>query len=121
MVSAVPFLFHLGAIIRSHHENFDGTGYPDGLQGNQIPIEARILSAADAFDAITSNRPYRERSSMEDALAGLQELSGSRFDPAVVEALVTICRDDVSVQNEIERLYGPQYAHPRLVSVKSPT
>ena len=74
--------------IRHSHEHFDGSGYPDGLAGEAIPEAARILLAADAFDALTSNRPYRGASSTEDALAEVQRCSGQQFDPRCVEALV---------------------------------
>jgi putative two-component system response regulator len=75
-------------IVRSHHERFDGRGIPDGLAGTDIPLEARIAAAADSFDAMTSDRPYRPGLSMEDALAELVRCSGTQFDPRVVEAVV---------------------------------
>ena len=119
IVSAVPFLAHLAPIIRGHHENFDGTGYPDGLEGEQIPLEARILAVADAFDAITSNRPYRAGVTIDEALIRLKQDSGVRFDPGILGAFIGLCRDDHLRQGEIRRLYGPQYANQRLVSVKN--
>jgi putative nucleotidyltransferase with HDIG domain len=72
--------------VRHHHERFDGTGHPDGLKGEAIPIEARIMAVADAFDAMTSNRPYREPLPEEDALAELRRSAGLQFDPRVVAA-----------------------------------
>lgn len=117
IVSAVTLLANLAPIIRGHHENFDGTGYPDGFTGEQIPLAARILAVADAFDAITSNRPYREGISIEDALVRLKQNSGGRYDPAVVSAFIGLCRDDFSGRGDIRRLYGPQYAEPRLASI----
>jgi putative nucleotidyltransferase with HDIG domain len=71
--------------IRHHHEHYDGSGYPTGLKGEQIPIEARILSVADAYDAMTSPRPYREQLSMEEALKELRRCIGTQFDPKIVE------------------------------------
>jgi len=71
-----------------HHERWDGTGYPSGLAGDAIPLPARIIFVADAFDAMTSVRPYREPLSLDAALAELITCSGSQFDPAVVDALV---------------------------------
>ena len=75
-------------IVRSHHERFDGRGIPDRLSGTNIPLEARIAAAADSFDAMTSDRPYRPGLSMEEALAELVRCSGTQFDPRVVAAVV---------------------------------
>lgn len=77
-------------IVRSHHERFDGRGTPDGLIGEAIPVEARIAAVADAFDAMTSGRPYRRvgRMPMETALAELHRFRGSQFDPVMVDAFV---------------------------------
>lgn len=74
-------------MVRSHHERFDGTGYPDALQGEEIPLPARILSVADALDAMTSDRPYRKALSMRDALRTIEEDAGTHFCPRVVAAL----------------------------------
>ena len=76
--------------VRSHHEHFDGTGYPDGLQGEGIPIEARIMAVADAFDAMTSDRPYRKALSEHAALEELKRNVGSHFDPRVIAAFEQI-------------------------------
>ena len=86
-------LSHLGAVrqyVRSHHEQWDGNGYPDGLKGVEIPIGARIIFAAEIYDAITSPRPYQERLPRQAALAQLQKLSGTKLDPAVVEGLASV-------------------------------
>ncbi len=84
------FLGHVGAIVRSCHERWDGGGYPDGLAADAIPMAARIVLCCDAYDAITSDRPYRTASSAEVALAELVAGSGSQFDPAVVRAVQAI-------------------------------
>jgi putative nucleotidyltransferase with HDIG domain len=84
IVSAVPFPCAVAPLIRSHHERWDGTGYPSGLRGEQIPIGARVLSVADFFDALTSTRPYRPALSSDVALGMLQAEAGKAFDPAVV-------------------------------------
>jgi putative two-component system response regulator len=76
-------------VVRSHHERFDGRGVPDGLKGDEIPIEARIVAAADALDAMTSSRPYRSTGmTLDCALEEIQRHSGTQFDPLVVRALV---------------------------------
>jgi putative two-component system response regulator len=75
-------------IVRSHHERVDGLGFPDGLQGETIPLEARIVAVADTFDAITTRRPYRESRTPEEAVAELRRVAGSQLDPEAVEAFV---------------------------------
>lgn len=76
-------------IVRSHHERFDGRGIPDGLRGAEIPLEARIAAAADAFDAMTSDRPYRaSEMTLELAVEEIRRCNGTQFDPAVVDALI---------------------------------
>lgn len=82
----------IAAWVRSHHERPDGTGYPDGLAGDAIPIEARILAVADAFDAMTSNRPYRLALSLEAAYHELEAHSGTQFDPVVVATFLRLAR-----------------------------
>jgi ribonuclease P protein subunit RPR2 len=74
------------AVVRSHHERWDGRGYPDGLAGTEIPLAARLFAVADALDAMTNDRPYRRAMSWERAATEIFEQSGSQFDPAVVEA-----------------------------------
>ena len=76
----------VASIVLHHHERWDGTGYPDGLRGDLIPLGARIIFVADAFDAMTSDRVYRARLSREEALAELERCSGTQFDPAIVDA-----------------------------------
>ncbi|MCF8566394.1 diguanylate cyclase [Alicyclobacillus tolerans] len=75
-------------IIRHHHERFDGTGYPDGLKACDIPLEARILTIADSFDAMTTSRPYQRKRSMEEAFQELKFCSGHQFDPALVDPFI---------------------------------
>lgn len=74
--------------VRSHHEFYDGSGYPEGLRHEEIPLMGRIIAVADAFDAMTSERPYRAAKTQEEAIAELQKCSGSQFDPIVVEVFV---------------------------------
>jgi HD-GYP domain-containing protein (c-di-GMP phosphodiesterase class II) len=78
------------ALVRHHHEGWDGRGYPDGLAGEAIPLGARILAVADTFDALTSNRPYREGMPLERAVAILRDGAGTQWDPRVVEALLGV-------------------------------
>jgi putative two-component system response regulator len=75
-------------IVRSHHERLDGRGFPDGLRGERIPVEARIVAVADAFDAMTTRRPYRESRPPEQAMAELRRVAGTQLDPEAVEAFV---------------------------------
>jgi putative two-component system response regulator len=75
------------SIARSHHEHWDGSGYPDGLAGEAIPIAARIVAVADVYDALTSKRPYREALSDPEAIAKIDAGIGTQFDPKVVAAL----------------------------------
>lgn len=87
LLRTVPFLREELPIIRSHHEAWDGSGYPDGLSRDLIPLEARILAVADTLDALLSRRPYRENVNLNVALEKIRSLSGLHFDPRVVDAL----------------------------------
>ena len=82
----IQFVRHMLPWIRAHHEKWDGTGYPDGLVGEDIPLEGRILALADAFDAMTSKRSYNNPMTFEQALNRIKESSGKHFDPKVVTA-----------------------------------
>jgi HD-GYP domain-containing protein (c-di-GMP phosphodiesterase class II) len=84
------FMREVGAIVRGSHERWDGGGYPDGLTGDEIPLEARIITACDAYNAMTTTRPYREAMDPASAAAELRRCSGSQFDPNVVEALLAV-------------------------------
>lgn len=86
----VEFLAPAAEIVRSHHERFDGAGYPRGLAGDEIPLGARIFAVADAFDAMTSDRPYRAARPPEQALAEILRCSGSQFDPAAAKAFLSV-------------------------------
>ena len=81
---------NIGLIVRAHHERWDGTGYPDGLRGEEIPIEARIVSACDTWSAMTTTRSYRMAMSREAAMAELQSAAGTQLDPKVVDALIRV-------------------------------
>lgn len=88
ILSSIEFPYPVVPVVRHHHENWDGTGYPDGLKGEAIPLGARILSVVDCFDALTSDRPYRRRMTDEQALAIITERRGTMYDPAVVDIFV---------------------------------
>jgi putative nucleotidyltransferase with HDIG domain len=90
ILEPIGFPFPVVPIVRHHHENWDGSGYPDGLRGEQIPIGARILSVVDCFDALTSDRPYRRAFSPEKAFAIIGERSGVMYDPRIVATLAAI-------------------------------
>jgi putative nucleotidyltransferase with HDIG domain len=86
ILSVIDFPYPVAPIVRHHHENWNGTGYPDGLSGERIPIGARILAVVDCFDALTSDRPYRPRLDDGDALKVIAERRGTMYDPKVVDA-----------------------------------
>ncbi len=86
----VAFPWSIAPVVRHHHEHFDGTGYPAGLRGEEIPLLARVLSVADAYEAMIADRPYRDRLVVDDAIAELRRCSGTDFDPRPVEALIEV-------------------------------
>ena len=86
ILKPLKFLQKVAKIVRHHQERWDGKGYPDGLKGEEIPLESRIVAVADAFDAMTSNRPYRKAMPVEDAVQEILRNSGTQFDPKVVRA-----------------------------------
>jgi HD-GYP domain-containing protein (c-di-GMP phosphodiesterase class II) len=85
ILDAAPALYEVGKLVRSSHERWDGTGYVDGLAGEEIPLAARIISVCDAFAAMTSDRPYRGAVSADEAVEELHRCAGSQFDPSIVE------------------------------------
>ncbi|MBC7106872.1 MAG: HD-GYP domain-containing protein, partial [Firmicutes bacterium] len=89
--------------IRHHHEDYDGGGYPDGLRGEEIPLAARLIRVADAFDAMTSARPYREPMAPEEALRELRRGAGRQFDPVLVELFLRLRERDRAVPPAVER------------------
>jgi diguanylate cyclase (GGDEF)-like protein len=93
ILSEAPALMRAARLVRSSHERYDGEGYPDRLRGTEIPLGSRIISVCDAYDAMTSERPYRTRVSHDDAIAELRACSGTQFDPQVVETFVEVCTE----------------------------
>ena len=90
IISKVPNLVPCIGGILYHHERWDGTGYPEGLKGEEIPLEARILAIADTFSAMTASRPYRDAMSLEEVIKELRQGAGTQFDPGLVEVFVGI-------------------------------
>ncbi len=91
LISTLPHLRGIARdVVLHHHERWDGSGYPWGLAGEAIPLAARIFAVADAFDALTSNRPYRDAVSAEDARAEIRRHRGTQFDPAIADVLATV-------------------------------
>ncbi len=102
ILASIEFPYPVAPVVRHHHENWDGTGYPDGLKGEDIPLGARILSVVDCFDALTSDRPYRMRMTAQQALSIIIERRGIQYDPAIVDAFVAC----------YERIMPPRDAAP---------
>ena len=109
ILEPVERLRQLAPLVRFSHECWDGSGYPDGLAGEQIPLGARIISVCDAFDAMVSDRPYRGGRSTAEALVELRKHAGTQFDPAVVEAFEQAVRDHRAPESRRRgRLNGPE-------------
>ncbi|RKP49842.1 HD-GYP domain-containing protein [Cohnella endophytica] len=98
----------IAAMVRHHHERPDGKGYPAGLQGEAIPLGARILGVADAYDAMTTNRSYRQKLAIETAAGELRKHSGTQFDPAATSALLTVLIREDKLQPEKRGIFTPQ-------------
>jgi putative nucleotidyltransferase with HDIG domain len=111
ILASIQFPYPVAPIVRHHHENWDGTGYPDGLKGEEIPLGARILSVVDCFDALTSDRPYRSRMTAQAALRIILDRRGIQYDPAVVDAFVTC----------YERIMPPRDVAPRHTAPEGPS
>jgi putative nucleotidyltransferase with HDIG domain len=106
MVTRIPFLREAAEIVLSHQEFYDGTGYPRGLRGEQIPLGARIFAVADALDAMISDRPYRKALSISHAREEIQRCSGTQFDPAVVAVFLSM---PATLWNELRENIGRPY------------
>ena len=100
----VAFPWSIGPVVRHHHERYDGGGYPAGLRGEEIPILARVLAVADAYEAMIADRPYRKSLTAEGAVAELTNGAGTQFDPRVVESLIEVLRESNAESHGPERV-----------------
>jgi len=110
ILSAIDFPYPVVPIVRHHHENWDGSGYPDGLSGTDIPLGARILAVVDCFDALTSDRPYRPRLPEDQALRLITGSRGRMYDPLVVDAFLRLYRGAGSLLPELPQQDAPLVA-----------
>ena len=108
----VPFLGRAAEIVHAHHERFDGSGYPRGLKGEEIPLGARIFAVVDAYDAMTSDRPYRLARSHEEALEEIRRQAGTQFDPVVVAPFFAAVRKGLIVSGMPVREHNPLLTMP---------
>jgi HD-GYP domain-containing protein (c-di-GMP phosphodiesterase class II) len=89
--------------VATHHERHDGKGYPDGLSGDDIPLLGRILAVADAYSAMTSDRPYRKTLSVDDAIAELRRVTGKQLDPQLVQQFIEIVEEESNDRGDVRR------------------
>jgi len=115
ILKKIPFLAEAAEIVYSHQERFDGTGYPRGLKGEQIPLGARMFSLADTLDAITSNRPYRAAQTVEAAREEIERWAGRQFDPEIVRTFISM---DKNIWSDLRKEIDAQI-HRFAYSVKS--
>jgi diguanylate cyclase (GGDEF)-like protein len=112
ILKGIDFLRDAAEIVWAHHERYDGTGYPRGLVGDEIPLGARVFGVVDAYDAMTSRRPYRQAMSREQACIEIARNSGTQFDPRVVEAFLVMMRHSAEGMYGEEDAFGPRPRTP---------
>ncbi len=117
LVSRIAFLAPAAAIVRTHHERYDGSGYPDRIPGSSIPIGARVFAVADTLDAMTSDRPYRKALAFDESFEEIRRQSGRQFDPEVVQAFLSIPR---TTWRELQRRSGAHGAPHTLPAADQP-
>ena len=103
LLNSIPMFKPLAVVVKSHHEKYDGSGYPDGLKGDEIHFLSRIMIVADAFDAMTTNRIYKARKTIDEALFELKNLSGSQFDPVVIKSAISVLKK-INLDENINQL-----------------
>jgi putative nucleotidyltransferase with HDIG domain len=116
MIAHIPFLAEAAQVVLHHHEAFDGTGYPSRLSGSNIPLGARIFAVADAFDALTTDRPYRKALRVELALEEIARCRGTQFDPQIVDAFLALSPSELATVHG-----GQQAARDTLPAATLPT
>lgn len=121
ILKPIAFPWPIAPVVRHHHEHFDGRGYPAGLKGEEIPLLARVLTVADAYEAMVSDRPYRRGRSDEDAVLELRRCSGTHFDPRIVDAFIRALDESATATQQIVRPpkeeLGPEEARAVFVAV----
>ncbi|MBR1754127.1 HD domain-containing protein [bacterium] len=110
LVNKIDRLKIVGVCLRAHHERYDGKGYPKGLKGEEIPLYARIIAIADTYDAMTSDRPYREALSHKTAVQEIEKCAGAQFDPKLVKIFIEQEREIERIKNNSEKYYT-QYSY----------
>jgi len=121
ILKPMRFLACEAKAVRHHHERYDGKGYPDGLKGDDIPLIARVVTVADAFDAITSDRPYRSKRSLPTAMQEIVRGAGTQFDPVAADAFSTIPLarlEQISRHLDLRFVADVDAAAPPLVAVR---
>jgi len=121
ILSKIDFPYPVTPIVRHHHESWDGSGYPDGISGNAIPLGARILAVADCFDALISDRPYRPRLSEQAAIQILQKRRGTVYDPFVVDTFIEMRKTAVGADVDLASWQRAEPARPQIAPLGAVT
>jgi putative nucleotidyltransferase with HDIG domain len=98
IIKKIKFMYDIGQVTRHHHERYDGKGYPDGLHGEAIPLESRIIAVADTYDAMTSNRSYRNAKTHNEAVSELHRVAGTQLDPKMVEVFCKVASEELAAE-----------------------
>ncbi|MFZ3372397.1 MAG: HD-GYP domain-containing protein, partial [Desulfitobacteriaceae bacterium] len=99
IIKNIKFMFDIGEVARHHHERYDGKGYPDGLKGERIPLDSRIIAVADTYDAMTSNRSYRKGRTHQEAVEELRRVAGTQLDPKLVDVFCKMTSDELAYES----------------------